>query len=70
MHFMGDINVKLEIKIQNYLLNKQNKDGGWPLFFDGESDISASVKAYYALMLSGLSPTNKLMKLAQNFIVK
>ena len=39
-------------------------------FFNGESDISASVKAYYALKLSGLSPTNKLMKLAQNFVVK
>ena len=58
MHFIGDINVKLEIKIQNYLLNKQNKDGGWPLFFDGESDISASVKAYYALKLSGLKKNN------------
>ena len=53
MHFLGEINVKLEIKIQNYLLSKQNKDGGWPLFFEGESDISASVKAYYALKLSG-----------------
>ena len=54
MHFVGEINVKLEIKIQNYILSKQNKDGGWPLFFEGESDISASVKAYYALKLSGL----------------
>ena len=33
---------------------KQNKDGGWPLFFDGDSDISASVKAYFALKLAGL----------------
>ena len=54
MHFLGEINVKLEIKIQKYILSKQNKDGGWPLFFEGESDISASVKAYYALKLSGL----------------
>ena len=41
MHFLGEINVKLEIKIQKYILSKQNKDGGWPLFFEGESDISA-----------------------------
>ena len=33
MHFLGEINVKLEIKIQKYILSKQNKDGGWPLFF-------------------------------------
>lgn len=70
MHFLGEIDIDLEKKIQRYILSKQNKDGGWPLFFNGESDISASVKAYYALKLSGLSPTNKLMKLAQNFIVK
>ena len=49
MHFLGDINLKLEAKIQNYLIQKQNKDGGWPLFFEGDSDISASVKAYFAL---------------------
>ena len=70
MHFMGDINVKLEIKIQNYLLNKQNKDGGWPLFFDGESDISASVKAYYALKLSGLKKNNPSLVNAKTFILK
>jgi squalene-hopene/tetraprenyl-beta-curcumene cyclase len=70
MHFMGDINVKLEIKIQNYLLNKQNKDGGWPLFFDGESDISASVKAYYALKLSGLKKNNPSLVKAKTFILK
>ena len=70
MHFLGEIDIDLEKKIQHYLVSKQNKDGGWPLFFNGESDLSASVKAYYALKLSGLSSTNKLMKLAQNFIVK
>ena len=70
MHFMGDINVKLEIKIRNYLLNKQNQDGGWPLFFDGESDISASVKAYYALKLSGLKKNSPSLLKAKNFILK
>ena len=70
MHFMGDINIKLEIKIQNYLLKKQNKDGGWPLFFDGESDISASVKAYYALKLSGLKKNNPSLVKAKTFILK
>ena len=37
----------------NYLISKQNKEGGWPFFFDGESDLSASIKAYYALKLAG-----------------
>ena len=53
-----------------YILAKQNKDGGWPLFFDGESDISASVKAYYALKLSGESENLKHMIRAKSFILK
>ena len=69
MHFLGEINIDLEKKIKNYLLSKQNKDGGWPLYFDGESNVSASVKAYYALKLSGVSPNERLMKLAKKFII-
>ena len=70
MHFLGEINLDLEKKIKNYLLSKQNKDGGWPLYFGGESNISASVKAYYALKLSGISPKENLMQLAKKFIIK
>ena len=54
MHFMGYKLKTRKLKFQKYLVQKQNKDGGWPLFFDGDSDISASVKAYYALKLSGM----------------
>ena len=70
MHFIGEINVNLEIKIQKYILSKQNSDGGWPLFFDGESDISASVKAYYSLKLSGLEKNHESLVKAKTFIIK
>ena len=69
MHFLGDINLKLEAKIQKYLVQKQNKDGGWPLFFEGDSDISASVKAYYALKLSGMKVEKAIMRKAKKFIL-
>ena len=39
-------------------------------FFNGDSDISASVKAYYALKLSGLDKNHKQMKLARDLILK
>ena len=70
MHFLGEINLSLEKKIRTYLLSRQNKDGGWPLYFDGESNLSASVKAYYALKLSGGNQSDKPMKQAKNFIIK
>ena len=70
MHFLGDINLKLENKIQKYLLSKQNKDGGWPLFYDGNSDISASVKTYFALKLSGINMEKTSMIKTKQFILK
>ena len=70
MHFIGDINIKLEAKIQKYLVQKQNKDGGLATFFEGDSDISASVKAYYALKLSGIKVEKTILKKAKKFILK
>ncbi|MGA8410322.1 MAG: prenyltransferase/squalene oxidase repeat-containing protein, partial [Xanthobacteraceae bacterium] len=39
----------LEAKIAAYLRRTQGAHSGWPLFHDGDFDISASVKAYFAL---------------------
>lgn len=38
-----------------YLLDHQNAEGGWALYPGGPSDISGTVKAYFALKLIGLS---------------
>ena len=43
-------------KIANYLRRLQNPQGGWSLFPDGPSDLSATAKAYYALKLMGDNP--------------
>src|SRR6478736_4756246 len=43
----------LEAKIANYLRRVQGAHGGWPLVHDGEFDMSASVKAYFALKMIG-----------------
>jgi squalene-hopene/tetraprenyl-beta-curcumene cyclase len=42
-------------RLANYLRRRQLPEGGWPLFKDKESaaDISATVKAYFALKLLG-----------------
>ncbi len=70
MHYLGSIDLKLQDKIVKYLLQKQNKFGGWPLFFDGETDLSASVKAYYALKLSGMNENSSQLTKARNCILK
>jgi squalene-hopene/tetraprenyl-beta-curcumene cyclase len=43
----------LEAAIGRYLRRIQGSHGGWPLYHDGAFDISATVKAYYALKMIG-----------------
>jgi squalene-hopene/tetraprenyl-beta-curcumene cyclase len=52
-HYLDTIDDPLEARLGAYLRKIQGKHGGWPLFHDGDFDISASVKAYYALKLIG-----------------
>jgi squalene-hopene/tetraprenyl-beta-curcumene cyclase len=57
VHYLGETpDAALEAKIGAYLRRIQNPDGGWPLFYQGAFDMSASVKAYFALKMSGDSP--------------
>ncbi len=53
MHFMDERDQSLEAQLARYIRRHQGADGGWPLYHGGRSDISASVKAYYALKLAG-----------------
>ena len=53
MHFVDDIDEALQAKIAVYLRSRQAEDGSYPLFTGGKGDLSCSVKAYYALKMSG-----------------
>jgi len=52
-HFLGEIDREREARIARYLRKVQNPDGSWPLFHDGAGNISATVKGYWALKLTG-----------------
>ena len=53
-HYFGEpVDAELERKIGVYLRRIQGEHGGWPLFHDGGFDMSASVKAYFALKTIG-----------------
>ncbi len=52
-HYLDETNDEVEAKLANYLRSIQEGHGGWPLYHDGDFDMSASVKAYYALKLVG-----------------
>jgi squalene-hopene/tetraprenyl-beta-curcumene cyclase len=53
-HYLGEpVDAELEQKIAVYLRRIQGSHGGWPLFAEGDLDISATVKAYFALKMIG-----------------
>ncbi|WP_107309806.1 squalene--hopene cyclase [Burkholderia metallica] len=69
VHYLGETpNVELERKIGTYLRRIQQADGGWPLFTDGAPNISASVKAYFALKVIGDDENAEHMQRARRAI--
>ena len=53
-HYLGEpVDAALEAKIAAYLRRIQGAHGGWPQLADGDLDVSATVKAYFALKMIG-----------------
>jgi squalene-hopene/tetraprenyl-beta-curcumene cyclase len=69
LHYMDERDPQLEAKIGVYLRAKQGEHGGWPLFHGGDLNVSASVKAYYALKALGDDPAAPHMARAREAIL-
>jgi squalene-hopene/tetraprenyl-beta-curcumene cyclase len=68
-HYLGEpVDAVLEGKIANYLRRVQGDHGGWALVHAGDFDMSASVKAYFALKMIGDSPDAPHMARAREAI--
>ena len=68
-HFLDEINDEVESKLANYLRRNQAQDGGWLLYPGGDFNMSASVKAYFALKLVGDNADMPHMRLAREAIL-
>src|SRR5687768_897204 len=68
-HYLGELEPALEAKIGSYLRRRQGDHGGWPLFHNGNFDLSASVKAYFALKAIGDSIEAPHMRRAREAIL-
>ncbi|MDX1541844.1 MAG: squalene--hopene cyclase, partial [Geminicoccaceae bacterium] len=69
-HYLDEIDQPLDQRIGVYLRRRQTADGGWSLYPGGDLDVSASVKAYFALKLIGDPPDAPHMVRARRAIVK
>ncbi|MBT5307067.1 MAG: squalene--hopene cyclase, partial [Candidatus Scalindua sp.] len=70
MHFLKRIDTKKQEKATKYIIKKQDEDGGWSIYHDGFSDVSISVKCYFALKLAGHSDDEPYMQKARSCILK
>ncbi len=71
VHYLGEApNHALEQKMAAYLRRIQGAHGGWPLFHQGAFDMSASVKAYFALKMAGDPTDAPHMRRAREVILK
>ena len=68
--WLGIATPAIEAKAIRHLLSIQLPDGGWPIYHNGPANISASVKAYFALKMAGVSPEDPAMRRARQTVLE
>ena len=56
--------------MRRYILDHQLPEGGWSIYPGGPAEVSASVKAYFALKLVGYSPDDPALVRARKVILE
>lgn len=69
MYFIGRVDLVKQKKAAKYIIKTQQEDGGWNIYYKGPSEISVSVKCYFALKLAGFSKDELFMKKARGCIL-
>jgi len=67
--FLGREDSEPARRCADYLVKNQLSDGGWAMYPGGRLEISGSVKAYFALKLTGHDPSAEPMRRARNAIL-
>jgi squalene-hopene/tetraprenyl-beta-curcumene cyclase len=67
---LGTADAERFAKAARYMLQQQNKDGGWSIYKGGPSNVSASVKVYFGLKLAGYPADHPAMRRARSRILE
>ena len=70
MHWLGEVDETLQRRCVSHILKRQLPDGGWNIYYGGQSEINASVKAYFALKLAGHRSDMAVMQEARANILR
>jgi squalene-hopene/tetraprenyl-beta-curcumene cyclase len=67
--YLGQAQSEIALKAAAYIRQQQMPEGGWALFPGGPLEISSSVKAYWALKITGHDPQAEYMVRARQAIL-
>jgi len=56
-------------KLARAMLNRQNSDGSWSIYFGGPGNLSATIEVYFALRVAGFSANDQALLRAKEFIL-
>lgn len=70
MHYMDMVDEEKQEKCVNYLLNIQNENGSWRIYYGDNGDLSYTIHCYFALKVAGVDPDIPAMKKAREYIRK
>ncbi|MBI4638057.1 MAG: squalene--hopene cyclase [Candidatus Rokubacteria bacterium] len=69
-HLIDRVNRDGEARAVRYLRSRQLPDGGWSLFEGESANLSATIKAYFAMKLAGVSPGDPAMVRARERVLE
>jgi squalene-hopene/tetraprenyl-beta-curcumene cyclase len=69
-HLLDRVNREREAKAVRYLRRRQRPDGGFDLFAGGPTNLSATIKAYFAMKLAGVPIDDPAMVRARQRILE
>ena len=69
-HILGIGSQELWDEIARQLLEWQNEDGSWSLWYGGPGELSTTVEAYVALKMAGVDPDSPEMRRAREWILR
>jgi squalene-hopene/tetraprenyl-beta-curcumene cyclase len=69
-HWNGKVDREWQRKAVNHIFSMQLPDGGWNIYYGGPSEVNATIKAYLALKLAGVSVTDRRMLKAREIALQ
>jgi len=69
-HFMGCADRARHLRMLEYIEARQLPSGAWPLYEGGPGNVSATVKAYFAMKITGVPASAPVMQRARQWVLE